>query len=621
MLENKQKFLLISLISIFLLCFSSCKMKAEQKSLTSQFETIDALINQSQMDLAVKSLKKIEKKAHDSWSNIAVFKRYILLGEKERADLLLKKALKKNSENLELLAVYSNFLIKENRFDEAKNYAKKLCGTKYSSLYSELILKSAVNQKTQNENSSKSLFYDEQQFYQIYLDAYNSTKNPIWLKNCAVFDLTNGYFEKASLLNPGVYADADDAFYWAEILYDAKKYYASLEVLEKSKKIMNDYQNKSRFMTSEVKIAALESDIYMALSDMENSQKIRQNLIDEIENIHITSEDEQYLPVIFVNSAIWEMNCGNADACADLLFYAVNKWTDYVPALVLYADFAYNSSLQRKEDTEILALRNAGITSLEMEKYDKRRKIPLSDAIYRIDTALEKKNDPYLEIVKLDLKYKTNKNLSEKEKNRDLWYLLEDIYETEKTYNYLLVQYALNYLLRTNQKTDAWKVFYDYVSQKNNFSEKRNFWEQFIEKINEIELPVCEFAGYFAAENKLVEEAVRIYEYCVYESAGFLEDGLISPNVSTQACMNLADIYFSIGKKDKALKLYGIISGRETKNSLRSDIFYRIANIYVAQGDIKNALRLAEYSYSLYPQSVRASVLKDKLHLYEINAQ
>lgn len=596
-------------------------MKAEQKSLTSQFETIDALINQSQMDLAVKSLKKIEKKAHDNWSNIAVFKRYILLGEKERADLLLKKALKKNSENLELLAVYSNFLIKENRFDEAKNYAKKLCGTKYSSIYSELILKSAVNQKTQNENSSKSLFYDEQQFYQIYLDAYNSTKNPIWLKNCAVFDLTNGYFEKASLLNPGVYADADDAFFWAEILYDAKKYYASLEVLEKSKKILNDYQNKSRFMTSEVKIAALESDIYMALSDMENSQKIRQNLIDEIENIHITSEDEQYLPVIFVNSAIWEMNCGNADACADLLFYAVNKWTDYVPALVLYADFAYNSSLQRKEDTEILALRNAGITSMEMEKYDKRRKIPLSDAIYRIDTALEKKNDPYLEIVKLDLKYKTNKNLSEKEKNRDLWYLLEDIYETEKTYNYLLVQYALNYLLRTNQKTDAWKVFYDYVSQKNNFSEKRNFWKQFIEKINEIELPVCEFAGYFATENKLVEEAVRIYEYCVYESAGFLEDGLISPNVSTQACMNLADIYFSIGKKDKALKLYGIISGRETKNSLRSDIFYRIANIYVAQGDIKNALRLAEYSYSLYPQSVRASVLKDKLHLYEINAQ
>lgn len=596
-------------------------MKAEQKSLTSQFETIDALINQSQMDLAVKSLKKIEKKAHDSWSNIAVFKRYILLGEKERADSLLKKALKKNSENLELLAVYSNFLIKENRFDEAENYAKKLCETKYSSIYSELILKTAINQKENDDNVTKNIFYNEQQFYQIYLDAYNSTKNPIWLKNCAVFDITNGDFEKASLLNPDVYADADDAFFWAEVLYDAKKYYASLEALEKSKKILNDYQNKSRFMTSEVKIAALESDIYMALSDMEKSQKVRQNIIDEIENKHFTTEDEQFLPVIFVNSAIWEMNQGNSDSCADLLFYAVNKWPDYVPALVLYADYAYNSNLERKEDTEILALRNAGISSLEMEKYDKRRKIPLSDAVYRIDNALAKKNDPYLEIVKLDLKYKTNKNFSEKEKNRDLWYLLEDVYESDKAYNYLLVQYALNYLLRTNQKADAWKVFYDYVSQKYDFSGKRDFWEQLIEKINEIELPVCEFAGYFAADNKLVEEALRIFEYCVYESSGFLEEGVISPAVSTITCMNLADIYFSTVKKDKALKLYGIISGRETKNSLRSDIFYRIANIYVAQGDIKNALRLAEYSYSLYPQSVRASVLKDKLHLYEINAQ
>lgn len=621
MLGNKQKYLLVSLISIFLLCFSSCKMKAEQKSLTSQFEMIDALINQSQMDLAVKSLKKLEKKTHDSWSNIAVFKRYLLLGEKERADLFLKKALKKNSENLELLAVYSNFLIKENRFDEAEIYAKKLCGTKYSSLYSELILKSAVNQRKNDINHSKSIFYDEQQFYQIYLDAYNSTKNPIWLKNCAVFDLTNGHFEKASLLNPGIYADADDAFFWAEILYDAKKYYNSLEALKTAKKILNDYQNKSRFMTSEVKIAALESDIYMALSDMENSQKVRQNLIDEIEIINIATEDEKYLPVIFVNSAIWEINHGNSDACADLLFYAVNNWPDYVPALVLYADFAYNSNLQQKEDTEILALRNAGISSLKMERYDKRRKIPLSDAIYRIDNALVEKSDPYLEIVKLDLKYKTNKNLSEKEKNRDLWYLLEDVYESEEKYNYLLVQYALNYLLRTNQKADAWKVFYDYVSQKNNFTEKRDFWEQFIEKINEIELPICEFAGYFAAENKLLDEALRIYEYCVYESSGFLEEGVISTAVSTIACMNLADIYFSTGKKDKALKLYGIISGRETKNSLRSDIFYRIANIYVAQGDIKNALRLAEYSYSLYPQSVRASVLKDKLYLYEISAQ
>ena len=68
---------------------------------------------------------------------------------------------------------------------------------------------------------------------------------------------------------------------------------------------------------------------------------------------------------------------------------------------------------------------------------------------------------------------------------------------------------------------------------------------------------------------------------------------------------------------EKLLKLYGIISGRETKNSLRSDIFYRIACIYAGDGDIKNALRSAEYACSLYPDNARASILKDKLRLTE----
>ena len=51
----------ILVFSYFLFCFSSCSMKAEQKSLTNQFEIIDALIMQSQFKDAIKDLKKIEK--------------------------------------------------------------------------------------------------------------------------------------------------------------------------------------------------------------------------------------------------------------------------------------------------------------------------------------------------------------------------------------------------------------------------------------------------------------------------------------------------------------------------------------------------------------------------------
>ena len=67
------------------------------------------------------------------------------------------------------------------------------------------------------------------------------------------------------------------------------------------------------------------------------------------------------------------------------------------------------------------------------------------------------------------------------------------------------------------------------------------------------------------------------------------------------------------GKKDKALELYGKAAGRESRNYLRSQIFYRIAEIYSATGDKKNALRSAEYAILLYPDNAKASLLKEKL--------
>ena len=44
-------------------------------------------------------------------------------------------------------------------------------------------------------------------------------------------------------------------------------------------------------------------------------------------------------------------------------------------------------------------------------RYDNRRKIPMSDALYTIDEALRRTNDPYLNIAKLDLRYKTVRSI------------------------------------------------------------------------------------------------------------------------------------------------------------------------------------------------------------------
>lgn len=595
--------------SFFLFCLQSCKMRAEQKSLTTQFDTIDALISQGQLKDAVKELKKTEKLAFDSWTYLGIYKRYASLGEDQLSEKLLKKALKENSNNVELQTVYSNFLLRHDRVDEAVKLSKGLQGSKYGSLYSEAILRQAQKNPDLNNKS----FYQEEQFYQIYFDAYMGSGNPIWVRNCAVYDLTRGLFGNAASLNPNYYADADDAYFWGLVLYDAGHYYDAINAMETSKKFFKDYQNKAKIRVSEIQLAAVEADSYMAVSDAESAEAVRQSIIINMDNMNIRKSDSDVLSVIVVNSAIYARDNGLEDQCADLLFYSVNNWPDFVPGLILYADFAYASSLERVEDKETAALRKNGIKSLEMERYDNRRKIPLSDALYRLDESIKRQPDPYLYIAKLDLKYKMQPQVSVKERTRDLWQLLEDNYDESEKYKMLLVQYGVNYLLNQKMYEDAWELFIKYTIEHCKIDEKQDFWQQFTEQMRFLDVAIAEQAGWFATNAKKAEEAIRIYEYCVYESAGILDEGIVSPYASTASCMNLADIYFSLGFKEKALDLYGKAAGRETNSAKRSEIFYRIACIYVAQGDIKNALRSVDYACSLYPENARAALLKDKI--------
>ena len=574
----------------------------------------DILIADNQFSDAVKELKKIEKEVYDSWSYIGVYKRYIRIGEDKRAEKIIKKALKKNSHNQELIAVYSSYLLRHNRIDEAKKLSEELKGTKYGSIYSEAVLRVA---KRESLGNSGYEFFKDSKYYSIYLDAYRGSLNPLWLRNCAVFNLKDGLFENAAALLPSSYSDADDAYFWALVLFDSGKYYESIDALEASKSFLTDYPdtvNRKLFKVSEVKQIALESDAYMAVSEIEQSEAKRQELVCKLDNLEkLSPEDDELLSVIVVNSAVYARNQYEDDSCADLLFYAVNRWPDNVAALILYSDFAYNSNLEREESFEIQNLRENGISSVSMEKYDNRRKIPLSDALYRLEKAMERTKDPYLSITRLDLKYKMDNSFTVKDKTVDLWLEMEKNYTEQEKYQTLLVQYVLSFLLKTNQKDDAELLFVKYISNVLKLDEKQDFWMQIEKNLSTLDVRTAELAAWFATEQKKFDEAVRIYEYCVYESGGILYKGIVSPVVSTVSCMNLADIYFSTGKKDKALDLYGKAAGRESRNYLRSEIFYRIANIYAADGDKKNALRSAEYAILLYPDNAKASLLKEKI--------
>lgn len=613
-MQTRKLFLKISIfLFINLFCFSACSIKAEQKSLTSQFDSIDSLIQQNQTADALKLLRKTEKKVYDSWSYIGIYKRYKKLGETESCEKILKKALKKNSENLELNAVFVNFLIHQNRIDDAQKYSEKLIGTKYGSLNSEVVLKKTFQEISNQKELQNYDFFTKKEFYNVYLEAYQGSKNPLWIKNCAIINLTNGLISNAAALNPHFYTNADDAYFWALVLYDAGFFYDAIEASKISEKYLNDYQNKNLLKVSPVKIYSLQSDSYIALSDVENAERERQKVIINIDNLKLQKDDENFLPYIYVNSAIYAKNQGNNENCADLLFYAVNHWKNFVPALILYADFAYESNLEREEDTEMKVLRKAGIQSLEMEKYDNQRKIPLSDALYRIDESLKMTKNPYLYIKKLDLRYKTDKSLSEKDKLADLWKLLEDTYSEDEKYKSLLMQYAITYLLNIKQEDEAYNLFSKYIIEHIDYDKNKDFWEQVTLNVSAIDLPMAELGAYFAVKKQRLNEAIRMYEYIVYESSTNANENEISVFASSASCMNLADLYFSYGRREKALEFYGKLAGRESNNKTRSNIYLRIAKIYKESGNIQDALRSAEYAISINPENVNASFLKDEL--------
>ena len=347
-LFHKNYSYLLILISLLLnTALFSCKMKSEQYSFSNKLELIDALISQNYFSDAVDELKKLEKQTSDSWSFISIYKRYKYIDEQKRADLIIKKALKELPKNPELISLYSMSLLEQNNLDEAIKTSKALIGTKYASIYSQAILQKAISEP---ENK----LFTNQEYFSIYYDAYLASQNPIWIKNCAVIALLQGNYAKATEIAPTSFANSNDAYFWATILYDGTKFIESLDALSQANALNQNLSTKnSSFL---INLSALESDCYMAISDMQQAEQTRQKLLLDVDSFNINQKENKHLPIIYVNSAIWAINNGMQEKARELLSHAVTTWEDFVPALIAYADFAYNV-----QDIDFLLLTHAHI--------------------------------------------------------------------------------------------------------------------------------------------------------------------------------------------------------------------------------------------------------------------
>ncbi|MBQ9239160.1 MAG: hypothetical protein IJ191_07605 [Treponema sp.] len=574
-------------------------------------DEVDALITAGRYGDASLRLKQLERRMVTGWDYIGVYRRYMQLGENAPAGRVIEKAFEKNPNNAEIRAVSVHHLMRLGNYDVAMHRAEALQGTRYGSLHAEATLQ----QIEHSARDGSAVSYLSPNFFPVYYDAYVGSKNTVWLRNAVVVTMLHGSFGQVSSLQPERYLTYTDAYFWMLVQFDRGNIGAAEQALVAARRLYETAPNRERMRVGEAAFAALSSDIYQALSEAQRAEELRRTFLAHDPAAELLPADGE-LPYIYVNSARWAMDTGDDQRAFDLLTEMVVRWPDFVPGLIAYAHFAWRSSHPRLENETQHALRESGVATLEMQRYDARAKIPVADAIARMDASLERVRDPLLYIARLDIRYKTDARLSAENKIADMWSVLERNTTGVNNYPPLLMEYAVNLLISYGQYDDAWDLFRRYSTARYAFDTSLDFWESVRTHVRRLSLIDAEYAAWFAARDRRGSTARRLYEYCVWESAGRVSDEavrLIAPDVSTASCLNLGMVYNSLGNRTAALEVYSKAAGRTGDSAQKAEIMYRMARIYAAADDTAAAISAASSACSFDPQHVYARLLYEQL--------
>ena len=614
------------------LLFFACSSHSEGSAFLTNLNAIDAYIKQAQTHDALSLLKKAEKQAYSAYARIGVYRRYMTLGEVAKAEKVLQRGLKSLRENTELSAVYAHFLLRQERVDDAIRVARCLEGSSYGSIYSEAVLKKRFA-TVRNDTTIITLTpFLTDELAPIYYDAYTGTKDERWLRDSALVSLASGdYAGAAAMQQPS--ADAQDALFWALVQYDAGNYDLCLATLAIPG---GDYL---------VPMTELASDAYMALGDADSAEQLRAKLIDAWQ-----AGEQDVLPCsLYLNSALWSWAHEDYKRTYDLLLTAITTYPDDVPTLVSYGNIAYEQTKVPELTDLEQTLRRTALRTQRMEMYDERPKILLSDALYRIDTAIAKQKttdlppDDRLLAARAQLELQSHPDMVVTAKLAYIWQMLEENELRRNMYPPLLVQLAVHELLKQGEVSDARHLFENYIDARYNLSasatEKKTtamvqqdifggerripaavipvevlrsaFGDRAALNAASMEVWEGETAAYFALLDKNITAARRLYEYVLYESRA--AHASVGAYAAVSSTANLAVIYSSTRSYEKALELYGQAAGRSEDSLIKSTILYRSALLQVKLQDIRGALLSLEYSLGLNPANADAKLLKRQL--------
>lgn len=628
----------------------SCSSGTYDASFISQLDEVDSYIRLGDTEEAFSLLKKAEKKADTPYAKLGIYKRYKLLGEDAKCEKLIKKAVKQFPENLELTAVYSNYLMRHGRTNEALELSRKLSGTPYSSFYAEAVL-CAVEERGEDclsvfvpkkkykpkkinpedsakiEESHRKAEYAKKAIYQnakmseVYEDAWRSSKLGMWLRNSASMKMKNGNFDEAVSLLPEAAVSYEDSLFWGIVCYDAAYYVESLNYLLQAKpplKKENDFDIKFEYLEEE--ISALAGDDYYILGEEDASEAERQFVIESVkQKVPVYAKEalpavlERIVPPVYINSANYAALHNEIASEYEILSQLIDIFPEYTPGLCAYSRMALENYFTPEEENIVKELRASGLRTIEMEKKDALPKVTVEEAVNRIKNQLENLSDPELVVLNEQFYNALNPDLTKEEKVARIWTLLETHLTGKNLYPSELMHYAVAELLSLGDVTDAKVLFEKYIEAQYGNGLKEKFSpsaEPGLLKLWEIEA-----AAWFAADRISAIESSRLYTY-ILEKYSSRTPALITggeQNAVINSFLNLAEIKVQNGNEKEALDLLNKAAGRTVDAIKKAEIIYRMAKINISQGDSNSALLSLKYALKLNPEHNNAQILLNRL--------
>lgn len=548
---QRQKILLILFI-VFL--FFSCSGKTNEQAFLDGLSNVDVQIAEGRQTKALKSLKRLQKKAVNSTNYISIVKRQLKLNSIPDALISLQTGIKKYPDSPELSALLTSILIDSGKPAEALPYCENLKNTPYASLGAEASILSDIAFNSFNSDFS------------LLKAAYDKTENQVFLKNAAIVLAAKGRLREASHLRYNIPNDVapEHPFFWSCIVYDLGVFdsifgdlYFSLVYADKDGGEGKTAENARLHLM-------LAADAAFGQGDTERARAFWQAAADR---------SPESSPIVFYDLAL---TAPDEKERVDLLIECIDLYPGFYPVIARYAREDIALRELNSQDELAAYLESKGFYSMKME-------------------------ETYFTSPKMTYKPEDLLARAMKTPDFDQRFILEEF-----RYNQIMDK---TYASKARGKADMWKILEKYGKE----SIIREYAKWYFAKSGDFNacLSVSEigkryedsfYAGINSALSGDFENAV----------SSFAASAQV-PAYAYASTVNSAYMYYMSGKTEDAVNAYSLAASMTQDKKRQSMLHYEIASIFYERKAYDRAISVLGYALELNPKNYQAASLLKKL--------